>query len=239
MWRTKRSEAIIKRETELKARKIRICNICGWRGEKFLTPYNTRMGREYGAVCPECGSGPPQRILFKYLRKHFLSDYLDKISHRNFLCLEVGPDPSNPVEKALNGIVYISVDLGESHAMFPMDLTALTFKDKTFDLIVCSHVLEHIQDDATAMRQIYRVLRDDGVALIQIPIGYYDDPDGKSTVEFGERKFYEHFRSYGFDIQKRLEGAGFTVNVVRYNDYDATRLGIETETVFECKRNAQ
>lgn len=231
-----RNEVRAKRAASKLARNVRHCNICGWQGKQFNTFYNIRMQQVEESVCPNCKSEPRQRALFKYLRKEFLITYLYAIRERNFLCLEIGPGKSNPVEKALKGIVYVSADLDKSHAMFEMDLTDLVFEDATFDLVICSHVLEHIEDDSAAISQIYRVTKKDGTALIQAPIGYYKDPLGKCTIEFGGRRFYEHFRSYGWDFSERLTKAGFKVNVVRFSDYDSSKLGIENEAIFECKK---
>lgn len=214
---------------------LRCCNICGWRGKQFESLYNERMQQYEESICPNCGSQPRQRALFKYLRSEHIANYIYVIKDNNFLCLEVAPHLS-PIEKALKGIVYISVDIEDPRAMYQMDLTNLNFKDSTFDLVVCSHVLEHIKDDLLAIRQIYRVLKKDGTALIQIPIGSYEDPLGKHTVEFGKNKFYEHVRSYGWDFDERLRKTGFNVNVIRFANCDASKLGIEKEVIFECKK---
>ncbi len=234
--RRTRNEIRAKRAASKLARNVRYCNVCGWQGEQFNIFYNERMRQNVEATCPNCKSEPPQRALFKYLRKEFLMTYLYAIKEKNFLCLEIGPDPSNPVERALKGIVYVSVDLNESRAIFQMDLTNLILKDLTFDLVVCSHVLEHIEDDLTAIGQICRVLKKDGTALIQVPIGYYEDPLGKCTIEFGQRRFSEHVRSYGWDFNERLIKAGLKVNVIHFTDYDSSKLGIEKEAIYECKK---
>ena len=231
-----RNEIRTKEASRKLARNVRYCNICGWQGEQFNTFYNERMQQQEESVCPNCKSGPRHRALFKYLRKEFLTTYLYTIKEKNFLCLEIGPHSSDFVEKVLKGIVYISVDLTGSHTMFKMDLTKLIFKDCTFDLVVCSHVLEHIEDDLTAISEIHRVLKKDGTALIQVPIGYYEDPLGKCTIEFGERRFYAHVRSYGWDVNERLMKAGFKVNIIHFTDYDSSILGIEREAIFECKK---
>lgn len=224
---------------EVKPRKaaihFRYCNICRWQGNRFNSFYNERMRQYEESICPNCGSQPRQRALFKYLRAELLATYLYAIKEKGVLCLEIAPCLS-PVEKALKGVVYISVDLEDPCAMYQMDLTNLIFKDFTFDLVVCSHVLEHVKNDSLAIGQIYRVLKKDGIALIQIPISSYEDPLGKCTMEFGERRFYEHVRSYGWDFNERLINAGFKVNVIRFSNYDSSKLGIEKEAIFECKK---
>lgn len=204
---------------------MKYCNMCGWQGKRFTDIYNYRMQKWCAVFCPRCHSRPRQRALFKYLQEHFLNVHLR--------CLEISPHGSNPVKKALKGIDYISIDFNKSHAMLSMDLTELTFADSIFDLIVCSHVLEHIEDDLAAISEIYRVLKKSGTALIQVPIGYHKDPSGKSTVEFSERRFSNHIRSYGWDVINRLGGAGRKVRIVRFTD---DGLSIKQEVIFECRK---
>ena len=230
-----RQGILARRAADKAARQVRYCNICGWRGERFNTVYDEIMRRDIEIVCPNCLSEPRQRALFKYLRQNFLTDYIYCMKEDNLLCLEISPDRSNPVPKALPWLVYISIDLNESRAMYEMDLTDLTFGDNLFDLVVCSHVLEHIEDDTLALREIYRVLRKGAAALIQIPIGYYNDLTGKRTEEFGERRFCEHLRSYGWDFVEKLEVIGFNVDIVRYTDI-SMKLDIENEAIFVCKK---
>ena len=83
-------------------------------------------------------------------------------------------------------------------SMVEMDLRNLQYKDNVFDIIVCSAVLEHIKEDMLAMKEMYRVLKKGGIALIQIPMGYYKDPKGTYTVEFEGQPFYEHYSGFGY-----------------------------------------
>ena len=46
--------------------------------------------------------------------------------------------------------------------MKEIDVTRITYDSNTFDVIVCSHVLEHVPDDDKAMRELYRVLKPNG-----------------------------------------------------------------------------
>jgi ubiquinone/menaquinone biosynthesis C-methylase UbiE len=52
------------------------------------------------------------------------------------------------------------------------DITLLGFRDGVFDLVLCSHVLEHVSADVAAMRELYRVTCPGGVALVQVPVGW-------------------------------------------------------------------
>ncbi|MFC1988435.1 class I SAM-dependent methyltransferase [Chloroflexota bacterium] len=226
---------LTRRTADKFALEVHYCNICGWRGEKFKKVLNEIMQQDEEIVCPNCLSEPRQRALFKYLRQNFLTDYIYCMKEDNLLCLEISPDRSNPVLQALPWLVYISIDLNESRSMYEMDLTHLTFRDNLFDLVVCSHVLEHIEDDTKALEEIYRVMRKGAAALIQIPIGYYDDLTGKHTEEFGGRRFCEHLRSYGWDFVEKLEAIGFSVDIVRYTDI-SMKLDIENEAIFVCKK---
>lgn len=98
-----------------------------------------------------------------------------------------------------------------------LDITALPFGDDSFDLILCSHVLEHVPDDRTAMRELFRVLAPGGMAIVMVPIDLDrpvtdEDPtvtDPKERIRrFGQ---FDHVRQYGRDYTARLRTAGFTV----------------------------
>ena len=119
---------------------------------------------------------------------------------------------------------YKTFDLKSPLADIKGDITNLSFKNNTFDLIICNHVLEHIADDKSAMSEIYRVLKKDGMGILQVPIDNnlektYEDSSIVSkkdrTKHFGQ---YDHVRVYGRDYKDRLENIGFIVNFINYTD---------------------
>ena len=135
-------------------------------------------------------------------------------------------------------------------AMVKGDLLDLPFVDGHFDFILCSHVLEHIDDDLRAMREIARVMKDGGWGLIQSPV----DVNRKVTLEKigtmspqGRLKMFghpDHVRLYGLDYVDRLQDSGFHVNVVDYYaslDADERRFhGLDgSELVFVCRLEEQ
>jgi SAM-dependent methyltransferase len=80
--------------------------------------------------------------------------------------------PLNKIEERLHsedGIEYISTDLRRNSVDVNADITELPFHDQIFDLVICSHVLEHIPDDQAALNELYRILGDDGIALVLVP----------------------------------------------------------------------
>lgn len=56
-------------------------------------------------------------------------------------------------------------------------LTALPFDDATFDAVVCTEVIEHIEADALAVSELARVLKPGGLLIASVPlIGAPFDP---------------------------------------------------------------
>jgi SAM-dependent methyltransferase len=109
---------------------------------------------------------------------------------------------------------YLSVDLDSPYAMKHCDITAIPEPAARFDVVICNHVLEHIPHDRKAMRELRRVLRPGGLAILQHPIHnrpdtYEDasvvDPAARLRV-FGQE---DHVRIYGWDMLERLREAGF------------------------------
>jgi ubiquinone/menaquinone biosynthesis C-methylase UbiE len=101
--------------------------------------------------------------------------------------------------------------------MVKIDMTNIQYPDCSFDVVLCSHVLEHIPEDVKAMQELFRILSHGGWAILQVPIDrnrtetYEDfsitDPREREQ-HFGR---YDHCRVYGADYRSRLESAGFEV----------------------------
>jgi len=111
----------------------------------------------------------------------------------------------------------LSVDLEPNRAMVLMDIRGMHFLDASFEAIVCNHVLEHIPEDRKAIAELYRVLKPEGWASIQVPIeGEITQEDLTVTQPEERERLYgqaDHVRQYGSDFKFRLEEAGFSVSV--------------------------
>ena len=142
-------------------------------------------------------------------------------------------------------IDYLSADLSSPTAMVKMDIMDIYYPDNFFDVIYCSHVLEHVSDDIAAMRELYRVLKPGGWAVLQVPI-YGDTTFEDHTVTspeareklFGQR---DHVRRYGRDYAERLALAGFCVLVDGFaqdlTNQEIIRFGLlRSEDVYFCTK---
>ncbi|WP_452223284.1 class I SAM-dependent methyltransferase [Lacinutrix chionoecetis] len=127
--------------------------------------------------------------------------------------------------RKLKNLDYTTTDLLSPIADVKADICNLPFKDNSYDIVLCNHVLEHIPDDTKAMQELYRVLKPGGYGILQIP----QDLNRAETFEdntitnkkerakiFGQ---YDHVRIYGRDYFDKLRSVGFTVKEV---DYTAT-----------------
>ncbi len=159
--------------------------------------------------------------------------------------LHVAPEEclANEFRKS-NVVRYITADL-TPRAMLQMDLTGACFPDETFDVIFASHVLEHIADDGRAMRELFRVLKTGGWAILQVPIDAQVTCEDSSIIDCRERERVfgqsDHVRVYGNDYYDRLSNAGFVVRREKLpsqqNPRLANRLGLlETDEITLCTR---
>lgn len=119
--------------------------------------------------------------------------------------------------RAMPNIDYITTDLDAQKGMVATDLTAMGFADDSFDVILCSHVLEHVPDDRAAMRELRRILRPDGQAILAVPYWRPATEEDLSITDPEERRRRygqdDHVRMYGRDgvFTQRLTEAGFDV----------------------------
>ena len=197
-----------------------------FKGSKFTDPIDNskyRIFLPYGygenirknALCPGTLSLERHRLLWLFLERNttFFNDKL-KILH-------IAPEqPFYKKFKSIKNWDYITCDLNSPLADIKADICKLPFKKFEFDLIICNHVLEHVNNDLKAIGEIYRVLKKNGVAILQVPIDeslsktFEDktiiDPKKKSEL-FGQ---YDHVRKYGKDYYDRLKSVGFKVKKI-------------------------
>jgi SAM-dependent methyltransferase len=175
------------------------------------------------ASCYKCGSSDRERLIYIYLKDHL------KIfeNPKGFHILHMAPEKNLTYALKDKGFgSYICGDLFTEGYSYPahvqsMDVLNIPFKDKSFDLILCNHLLEHVPNDKKAMSELLRVLKVGGKAILQVPISLnsketFEDfsitGSAEREVAFGQ---HNHIRIYGQDYADRLSSAGF--KVTRHN----------------------
>lgn len=198
-----------------------------YRGKIFEDPIDGKTYRKllpYGqlnvrknALAPLSMSLERHRLIWLYLKEktNFFSE--------NQRMLHVAPEYCflRKFKKQIN-LDYVTGDLISPWADVKMDVRDIPFDDNEFDVAMCNHVFEHVDEDHLAMTEFLRVLKPGGWAIFQVPIDItrdetYEDASITDPKE-REKEFWQHdhVRLYGNDYGKRLAKAGFEVEE---NDY--------------------
>lgn len=196
------------------------CTVCNKKLRSFI---QLEVGDK---LCPYCGSSSRQRRLWTLLQPRL---------NNNISVLDFSP-PRCLYRKLLQlrQVAYTPTDFaGEFLASRSLDITHLDLEDNSYDLIVCYHVLEHVEEDRLAMTEMFRVLKPSGSCIIQTPFKDGDIYEDASIKDPKERKKHfdqeDHVRIYSVDgLSQRLILAGFTVERMRFaeeeNNYHGFRM---------------
>ena len=164
-----------------------------------------------------CGCPDWERLVYVYLRE------CTEIENQSLRVLHLAPEPG--IERRLRQrrqLDYRTLDFLAADGTCPQDAPRFDYPDNSFDVILCNHVLEHVAQDRCAMSEVFRVLRPGGWALLQVPISFelsttLEDWSLESAAQrheaFGQRN---HVRLYGRDYCRRLQQAGFEVEIFEW-----------------------
>ncbi len=208
------------------------CPICNIKLKKFF-PYG-RIIRD-NALCPNCLSLERHRLIYLYLKNETI------FFNKKLNVLHIAPENCFiSIFKSSKNINYTSADLFSPLADIKMDIQKMPFKNNTFDVVLCNHVLEHVDDDIKALKEIIRVMKNGGFSILQVPF-YYPLPNNtledKTIIKSSEReKAYgqsDHLRKYGKDYKKRLSSVGFKVDENKY----INRLSEEEQNKYGLSKN--
>ncbi|HEX8462231.1 MAG TPA: methyltransferase domain-containing protein [Segetibacter sp.] len=228
------------------------CNFCKASYKKFVPElpfknieaaiYSNDVIAGYGnnVYCPNCMSKNRERLVLAVIK-----EYVD-IENRKILHFSPEKHLFEYLKKRAQMTTvdimpgfYKSIDTSISYA----DATRLAFTDQSFDVIIANHIFEHIPEDQIAMKEMQRVLKTGGIAILQVPYSekiattieepFIKDP-ARQELLYGQK---DHVRIYGLkDYVNRLETAGFKVRILspeeltKYRSY-ATQ---ERESVVLC-----
>ena len=223
----------------------KVCPICS---SEFLVYLPGPFGKRKNASCPYCGSLERHRALYLFFERN------TNLFNRNELSttikiLHFAPEPClyNKIKNIPNKDYFpVDIDPSAQGIRDVIDIQNIKYEDCTFDIIICNHVMEHIPDDRSAMRELKRVLKSGGVAYINTPVDYtldwtlespeYNTPELR-TKYYGQ---FDHVRLYGKDYVTRLQDAGFDVCVIEpnkdLNEEEIQRYGLlKDEIIYKCE----
>jgi SAM-dependent methyltransferase len=190
------------------------CTCCEGKFRSFL-PFGAN--RRQNAICPGCLSLERHRLLWPYLKNK------TNLFQENLAVLHVAPEYIFQRKLILlPNLKYLTADIVPGEAMVQMDITNIQYNDNYFDVILCNHVLEHIPNDDRAMKELYRVLKPGGWAILQVPLDkkLAKTIEGSPNLTLKEREklfgHHDHVRQYGRDYPDKLAQAGFIVKLDSY-----------------------
>lgn len=199
----------------------RECPMCGYVGVFISVGRPTR----WDCRCPRCASRERHRLAHLWAQANGGDPFAGK------RVLHFAPEKA--VRRQMRGNpLYETADLRQFGVDHQMDITAIPAEDGTYDAVIAHHVLEHIDDDRKAMREIHRIIKPGGFALLSVPVNgtrreTYEDPAIRAPKDllfhFGGD---DHKRLYGLDFADRLEAAGFAVETFRMPPEQEARYGL-------------
>lgn len=203
------------------------CPCCGMKLRSFVagsyTDYPTRMNparyehTRQDVLCPACKSLPRHRILASWFEGH-------KEMLKAARILYFAQDNSEAQWLKRNKVPYTTADLYRN-ADLTLDIQKTGLPDESYDVIICNHVLEHVDDFRTALNEMYRILRAGGSFICSFPmdpkIELLDEDPSVQTDEERLRRFgqHDHKRVFGMNADRFLTEAGFDVEKIDGADF--------------------
>ena len=228
------------------------CTVCDQR-TAFLLRNRMSNSMRSQAKCLRCGSrGRNRHVAIEAARAIGVSSLGDLREQSH--CRVLNTSDQSPIGRRLGGLDHATntgfwpdVEPGMIHeGVRNEDLTALTFADRTFDLVITEDVMEHVPDSQKAFQEIRRVLKPGGVHVFSIPYRIDRPSAQRFSVVDGEVVLDEPtlfhtdpgrgripvFHEYGYTLLDELTQLGFETRVVRSLHRDERRYAIIDCTTF-------
>lgn len=199
-----------------------------------------RYGRTAQWGCPTCGASPRERLM------HVLLDDGRLTIPAGAAILHCAPNEASLVARFRSAAQdYVPADIDpDRYALADMRALDLMTMDEAgrYDIIYVSHVLEHVPDDALALRNIAHALKPGGEAWLLVPLWSKPSEDGSAdlTPRERERRFgqWDHVRQYGRDFAQRIAAADLEVEAIDASDLPAERVALMAlgDTLFRARR---
>ena len=156
-------------------------------------------------MCPNCSSSDRERLYMLYLQKINFNKKPVKI---------IDFAPSKNFEKkikSLKNVTYHSADLYRNDFDLKIDIENIKIKEETYDMLICSHVLEHINSPRKALKELNRITKKGGIGIIMVPI----IPKINSTVEVPCESDDDRWKHHGQGDHIRIFGRSDFINLLK------------------------
>lgn len=194
----------------------------GWKNAPDLTKALTMIGSDIdNFACPVCYSHDRERHQWLYWQAAGL---LPRLQGANILHFAPEHHLAQRIA-AQHPASYIKADLYPSaDEIQKVDLLNMPFAAAQFDFLIANHVLEHVDNVAQALAEIWRVLKPTGWAILQTPYAAtlqqtWEDAGIQTASQrlaaYGQE---DHVRLFGQDIFATIEAAGFTSQCCTHTD---------------------
>lgn len=185
------------------------CPICKYNGP-FADYKNKNYPIKY-TRCPRCDLYERHRLQF------LVMEALGKIhDFSKMSILHFAPEPVFQKQFRHRFATYHTADIEAQGVDFEIDIRDMPFKDGAYDIVLASHVLEHVSNDRLAFAEIKRILAPSGFALLPVPVV------SPYTIEYPEPNWREfgHVRAIGIDYFDRYKEVFSKVDIWKSSDFD-------------------
>jgi len=237
--------AIVFRYHRVMAKGEGVCCPCCGHSYKYFSSYG--IASRDNARCWNCNSLERHRLLHLYIENE--TDLFQLKSKKSLL--HFGPSEVMYDRFArLESIDYTAVDLNPDDypmKLEKMDMTSIDRPAESFDFVMAIHIMEHIKDDGSAIKELHRVLKPEGIAILMIPIDIHKEDTVESDISLSgdeNELLYgqtDHVRLYGRDFSDRLSAHGFHVDTINYacevTEEEILQFAIfREEIIFVCRK---
>lgn len=128
---------------------------------------------------------------------------------KEFRVLDAGAGRA-PYRKLFANVSYETADFGQVSKKYTKldhvcDLSAIPVPDESFNLVLCTQLLEHIPEPIPVLREFHRVLKPGGEAWLSAPLFYAE-----------HEKPYDFHRYTQFAWRRMADEAGFDLKEIEW-----------------------
>lgn len=194
--------------------------------------------------CSSCSASDRERLYAYWIKQQVSSGRMPQSARVIHFSPELGL--SNLIRNLNLFNDYQTADLNGPNVDHNVDLLDLPFESDSFDFFICSHILEHVQDDRQAIRELFRITKPNGCGILMAPIivGLEKTIEDPTITSGGERWHLfgqdDHVRLYSHDdYVQRIESAGFVLEQLGstyFGEKNFDRLGLKQTSILYIAR---